>query len=62
MPQDRKAITCIEQIGDRGAEVPIAYRGKLPIYSNGTGYLQGILRHDCSWKKGLCLDDRGTFS
>ena len=24
VPQDRKAITCIEQIGDRGAEVPIA--------------------------------------
>ena len=24
MPQDRKAITCIEQIGDRRAKVPLA--------------------------------------
>lgn len=25
-------------------------------------FLLGILCHDCSRKKGLCLDDRGTFS
>lgn len=37
--------------------------GELQANGNGsTGFLQGILRHDCSWKKGLCLDDRGTFS
>ena len=33
--------------------------GELQANGNGsTGFLQGILGHDCSWKKGLCLEQR----
>ena len=50
------------KIADLQAQVD-KLTGELQANGNGsTGFLQGILWHDCSWKKELCLDDKGTFS